>query len=969
MSFSARPVVADIRDMLQASLGASYSIERELGGGGMSRVFVAEESSLGRRVVVKVLSPDLAAAVSVERFKREIVLAARLQHPHIVPLLIAGEAGGLPYFTMPLVEGESLRQRLTRGAMPTDEAVDILRDMAQALEYAHAHDVVHRDIKPENILLTGRTAVVTDFGIARAISAATWNDSRGNTLTAHGTIVGTPAYMAPEQAAGGIVDARADIYAWGVIAYEIFAGTHPFVSRTTAQALLAAHITEMPAPLGTKRGDLPAPIAALVDRCLAKNPDDRPVDSSALLALLGAAARPAAHRPAMSRSKLVTAVIAIALVVSVGAWILHRSDRRRWAHTEAITAIRSLETADRSLAAFMLLRDAEQYAPADSQLVNYAEANTHFTTISSSPVGAKVEMQDYLSPDSGWYELGETPLNNVRIPDGYFRWRVSKRNVGNYVTAPLSEGQLRFALDSALAAPDGMVRIPTSSWGNYVAAVGWVGPYKLPTFYMDRFEVTNRQYQEFVDKGGYSQPKYWDDKFVQRGREMSHDEAMALFRDRTGRPGPSTWEGGHFPEGRADYPVSGVSWYEARAYAAFAGKSLPAFAQWFRAAPPDVGTYIVRESNISRADVARVGAYPGLGPFGTYDMAGNVREWTMNALDADRRFILGGASRSLTYLYADPEALSPFDRSPENGIRCVRNLTPLSADVTAAVKPLDRDFTKFRPASDEVFHAYEKEYAYTKSPLNAKVEAVESKSNGWRKEKITFDAAYDGERMAAYLFVPTNVRPPYQAVVFFPSARVDDIQSSTTLGDTTFFDYIVQSGRAVLYPVYKGLYERRVAGGRTRASQPLDLRIQRSRDLGRSLDYLQSRPDIAGDKLAYLGVSMGSAEGVIYATLAQDRLKTVILLDGGYFLGPAPAGGDQADFAPRLKVPVLMVNGRFDFTFSYERSQLPLFRALGTPDANKEHLTLDTPHDVRARRPELVAAVLGWLDKYLGRVQ
>ncbi|MFI5233993.1 MAG: serine/threonine-protein kinase, partial [Gemmatimonadales bacterium] len=373
--------MADIRDILQASLGASYSIERELGGGGMSRVFVAEESALGRRVVVKVLSPDLAAAVSVERFKREITLAARLQHPHIVPLLIAGEAGGFPYFTMPLVEGESLRQRLARGAMPTDDAIDILRDMAQALEYAHAHDIVHRDIKPENILLTGRTAVVTDFGIARAITAATWNDSRGNTLTTHGTIVGTPAYMAPEQAAGDAVDARTDIYAWGVIAYEIFAGSHPFASRTTAQALLAAHITETPAPLVTKRSDLPAPIVTLVNRCLAKNPDDRPADSSALLALIGAATRPATQPAAISRPKLVAAALAVALVLGAGAWTWHQSDRRQWAHGEAITSIRNLRTADHSLAAFMLLRDAERYAPADSQLGSYAEGNTHLVSI------------------------------------------------------------------------------------------------------------------------------------------------------------------------------------------------------------------------------------------------------------------------------------------------------------------------------------------------------------------------------------------------------------------------------------------------------------------------------------------------------------------------------------------------------------------------------------------------------------
>lgn len=962
--------MASIRETLQASLGASYSIEREFEGGGMSRVFVAEESSLGRRVVVKVLSPDLAAEVSMERFKREIVLAARLQNPHIVPLLMAGDAGGLPYYTMPLVEGESLRQRLTRAALPTDEALEILRDIGQALEYAHSRDVVHRDIKPENVLLTGRAAVVTDFGIARAISASTGNDSHGGTLTALGTIVGTPAYMAPEQAAGGQVDARADIYAWGVIAYEIFAGAHPFASHTTAQSLLAAHIAETPPPLAAKRSDLPGPVAALVDRCLAKDPDERPADGSVLLALLGAAARPLAQdRPPLSRSKLVGGVVAVALVLGASAWTWHRSDRRRWARTEAITTIRSLTGADRSLAAFMTLREAERYAPTDSQLADYAQSNTQLVSVTSSPPGAKIEIQDYLSPDSGWYALGDTPLKNVQIPKGYFRWRVSKQNVGSNVVAPLTGNTLRFALDSALAAPAGMVRVPGSRWENMIAFVGWVGPYALPTFYIDRFEVTNRQYQAFVDSGGYAQAKYWNDRFIRGGRELPRDSAMALFRDRAGRPGPSTWEGGHFPEGRADYPVSGVSWYEARAYAAFAGKSLPALAQWYRAAPPDAGTYVVRESNISRSDPAPVGAFKGLGPFGTYDMAGNVREWTENPLDVDRRFILGGAARSLTYLYADPEALSPFDRSPENGIRCVKNVSPLPPEVTAAVKPLERDFAAYHPASDEVFRAYLREYAYAKSPLNAKVDTVASNSKGWRKEKITFDAAYDGERMSAYLFLPVNVRPPYQAVVFFPSARVGDIPTSKTLGDIDFFDYVVQSGRAVMYPVYKGLYERSREGSQTGASQPLDIKIDRSRDLGRSLDYLQSRPDIAGDKLAYLGVSMGSAEGVIYTTVAQDRLKTAVFLDGGYFLGAPPPGADQADFAPRLKIPVLMVNGRFDFTFSYEKSQLPLFRMLGTPAANKEHLVFDTPHDVRARRPELVAAVLGWLDKYLGRVQ
>jgi eukaryotic-like serine/threonine-protein kinase len=233
---------------------------------------------------------------------------------------------------------------------------------------------------------------------------------------------------------------------------------------------------------------------------------------------------------------------------------------------------------------------------------------------------------------------------------------------------------------------------------------------------------------------------------------------------------------------------------------------------------------------------------------------------------------------------------------------------------------------------------------------------------------VTFNTAYDGERMSALLFLPKHVRPPFQTVVFFPSARVLDLTSSTTLGDTSFFDYVVQSGRAVVYPIYQGTYERRGRLALPGASLPMALTVQRFKDLARSLDYLGTRADIDTSHLAYLGASMGAAEGVIYTTLLQDRLKTVVLLDGGFFLGTPRPGRDQADFAPRLKIPVLMVNGRYDFSFSLERAQVPLFRMLGTPAADKRHVVLDTPHDVRAKRPELMREVLAWLDRYLGPV-
>ena len=283
----------DLRDQLQHTLGASYTLERELGGGGMSRVFVAEDTALGRSVVVKVLPPEMASGVSIERFKREITLAARLQHPHIVPLLSAGEAGGLPYFTMPFVEGESLRARLARGEeVPLKAAVHLLREVASALAYAHRKGVIHRDIKPENVLITEQHAMVTDFGVAKAISAATQADRDG--LTSVGEALGTPAYMAPEQVAGDPgTDHRADIYAFGVIAYELLAGRAPFAGRT-AQALMAAHVLETPEAISRRRVGVPAELSALVMRCLEKSPDNRPQSAEDILRRLDDV--PATHR-------------------------------------------------------------------------------------------------------------------------------------------------------------------------------------------------------------------------------------------------------------------------------------------------------------------------------------------------------------------------------------------------------------------------------------------------------------------------------------------------------------------------------------------------------------------------------------------------------------------------------------------------------------------------------------------------
>jgi serine/threonine-protein kinase len=288
-----------VADRLRAALADRYVLIRELGGGAMSRVFMAEETGLGRHVVIKVLPPELAASLSLDRFRREIHLAASLQHPHIVPLLSAGQADDLLYYSMPLVEGESLRARLRRdGELPVAEAVRILRDVADALSYAHAHGVVHRDIKPDNVLLTGHPsrehgraggghALVTDFGVAKAL-----DEARQSSLTSTGLALGTPAYLAPEQAAADPhTDHRADIYALGVLGYEILAGQPPFTAPT-AQAVVAAHMLQQPAPLATLRPSVPPALAALLMRCLEKRPADRPQSAADVLHALESAMTP-----------------------------------------------------------------------------------------------------------------------------------------------------------------------------------------------------------------------------------------------------------------------------------------------------------------------------------------------------------------------------------------------------------------------------------------------------------------------------------------------------------------------------------------------------------------------------------------------------------------------------------------------------------------------------------------------------
>mgnify|MGYP000098687984 CR=1 FL=1 len=944
---------------------SQYRIEEKIGTGGMGVVYKAVDTRLGRQVALKFLPPHLSHDAELKRrLSDEARAASTLDHPNIVVIHDIDETpDGDLFIAMAFHQGVTLRERIAAGKISLNEALQIAHQIASGLAKAHENGISHRDIKPGNVIVArDGVARIIDFGLAKSSEV---------TATIEGSTRGTPLYMSPEQASGGAVDFRTDLWSLGAVLYEMLAAKPPFQGGTQLQVLHGV-VNEDPARLRDVRPDIPAEVDAMVHRALTKDPASRYQSAEELVSDLSAALKaletPAA--PARLRARYaIPAAVLVLVLAGVSAWFYRRLENRHWVRTQ-IPEIARLKDQRRPLAAFRLLKEAQKYLPRDPELARIAEELLHAVSVRSTPAGAFVEIKDYASPDDPWFSLGTTPLEKVRIPPGYYRWRVSKSGAGEYVGAPVIEDmrgffqEFTFDVNLAAAAPKGMVAVPATRFEDYVWSLGPLGPYDLPPFDMDKFEVTNRQFQEFVDGGGYQKREYWKEKFIRDGRELSWERAMELMHDSTGQPGPSTWQAGHYPVGQESYPVNGVSWYEAAAFAEFSGKSLPTIGQWYLAAPHAVARSIVPLSNFSLTTVAPAGKHAGIGPWGNYDMAGNVSEWCWNSDGKGSRYILGGAWNSSSADYFEPGVTPPFSRINSNGFRCVRNAKAVPAAATAAVASSMRDLSAAVPASDATFRIYRSMYAYDRTPLNVKVEAVTQDSADWRKEKITIAAAYGNERLSVYLFLPAKIQPPYQTVVFFPSARVEGIPNSDTLGDMKFIDYVIQSGRAVLYPVYKGTYERPAPPPGPATAAGREALIQQSKDLGRSLDFLETRTDIDRNRFAYLGESMGAAQGVIFAAV-DGRFKAVVFQDGGFYDARPLPGTDQVDFAPRLKAPVLMISGKYDWILGGKDVMLRLF---GTSAADKRAVTFETPHDVSEQRTDLIREVLAWLDKYLGKV-
>jgi tRNA A-37 threonylcarbamoyl transferase component Bud32/dienelactone hydrolase len=963
----------DIVARLNAALADRYEIVSELGSGGMATVFRCRDVRHHRQVALKVLRPDIAAVLGARRFLREIDIAAQLSHPHILPLLDSGEADGLLFYVMPLVEGESLRDRLARaGAVPVADAARVLRDVADALSYAHGRGVIHRDIKPDNIMLTHRHAMVTDFGIAKAVS-----DAAGSTqITSTGVSIGTPAYMAPEQcAADPHVDHRADLYSLGIVGYEMLGGKAPF-RGPSVQAVLTAHLMEPPVPLRQLRADAPPALTALVMRCLEKDPAARWPSAADLLGRIESLTTPSGTMPAVRpRTRRRAVAVGAAFLLLAGVWIVYtvrRNGRERNAREQLLPRIRQLADSGASEDAYRLALQAGAILPHDAALQQLWPRIALPVSVHSDPPGAALYRQDYSSRDTAWQLVGTTPLDDIWMPLEFSRIRLDKAGYQPFLGAldphwPPT-GPIRLERDGS--APPGMVRVPAAGRVElHFPGLDHLAPVPLAEYFLDRTEVTNRQFKVFVDSGGYRRPELWREPFVDGGRRLSWNEAMARFKDKTGRPGPATWEVGDSPAGQDDFPVTGVSWYEAAAYAAFVGRSLPTIFHWSRAAETRDASWIVPASNFQGRGPAAVGSYRGVGPFGTVDMAGNVREWCLNET-AGQHYILGGGWNDPTYQFTEAFAQPPFDRSATNGFRLAQYAAGDST-VTAASRSIarpDRDFARERPVSDQVFAIYRRLYAYDPAPLHAVVEETDTSDADWVRQRVSYDAAYGGERMIAYLFVPKRGRPPYQTAVYFPGAIAMLTRSSRTALEMDAIDFILKSGRAVLYPVYKSTYERGDSVASWYANETNRYRdhvIMWTKDLRRSVDYLESRPDIDTTRLAYYGRSWGGYLGGILPAL-EPRLRTAVLYVAGLQIQRGQPEVEPLNFLPRITIPVLMLNGRYDHFFPVETSQEPMFRLLGSRPGEKRHVIYDGGHFVP--RTVLIADVLDWLDRYLGPV-
>ena len=684
------------------------------------------------------------------------------------------------------------------------------------------------------------------------------------------------------------------------------------------------------------------------------------------------------------RALMIYAAIAIGIILVLAYFLRQETIHKReklWAETIALPMIQEYLDAyvfpgqsDKGWKTMEIASKAREILPGNTIIEEYFTNRTRKLYLSSQPAGSQVYMRPY-DGDTSWRYLGISPLHSI-VPNGISQVKLVLAGYEPFsdliFQSSLFVDSIQFELNSQ--SPEGMVYIPQSAT-TYIAeaaasSLRLVGlessPYmEITDFYMDKYEVTNKQYQVFVDAGGYSNAEFWNFPYEEKTGSVDFQQAMTRFIDKTGRSGPATWEGGIYPEGTDDLPVTGISWFEAAAYANFTGKSLPSIYHWDRAALTWGSNEIIKTANLNSRRLKPVGI--SLNRFGVYDLAGNAREWCTNPAGNELLYILGGGWNDFAYGFNDAYAQSPFDRSVSNGFRCIKQVNEKKDDPIFSVQ-LDipnRDYYSEPKISEETFHTYLTQFQYDKTKLEEVIDSV-IESDEWIRQRIEFNAAYGNERMAAYVFIPKKGTPPYQTVIYYPGSEAIHTTSSKDLKPPS---YLINSGRAFVYPILKSTYERRdelISDNPDESVFWKEHIIMWVKDFMRTIDYLETRQDIDHEKIAYFGGSWGGSMGAIVPAV-EKRFKISILLVAGLNNQRSLPEVDQFHYLPRITIPTLMLNGKYDFFFPYETAQKPFFDFLGTPEGDKKLILYEGSHSVP--RLELIKELLGWLDQYFGKQQ
>ena len=955
-----------------------YEIRSPLGAGGMAEVYVAEDMELGRKVALKLLPPDHTADEHArKRLLREARAIAALTHPHICAIYDVGESDGQRFIAMQLVDGEPLDVRLRRGRLAQPEIVSIACDIVDALAEAHDRGIIHRDIKPSNVVITPRGhAVVLDFGLARLIEedAGVADAVTESALSAPGVMLGTVPYMSPEQVRGDVVDGRSDLFSVGVLLYQMAAGQRPFDDKTSA-ATAAAILTREPAPLSDAAPSIAPELARIVTKALRKSPEERYqtakdlfVDLRALREGSGSGATQAVPVPAVAaprRRMRAPVVAAIAIVAGLGAggWYAWRQSRIRIAEQQ-IAQAEALTNERRYFEAFDLAIAAERVLPRDPALARLMPTLAMTLSVTTEPPGARVYTQRYTTGERFPQRvlLGETPLVDTRLGRGEYVLQIEKEGfapfertisgsfafTGSFQIAP-PPAVIDHRLTPSADVPAGMV--PVSGTEYRLAS------YERPTdrqvhlddFYIDKYEVSNREFREFITAGGYLKREYWTEPFVKDGRTLTWDEAMTLLVDQTGLPGPRSWSGQNVPEGRADHPVTDITWYEAAAYAAFRGKQLPTIFQWERAArfgpvaaPVNFmpwgafqpGASLTHRANFDNRGTRPVTSHPfGMSPFGAFNMAGNALEWTLNET-TEGKVATGGAWGDPTYIFAQFSRFPPFFTSSKLGFRCALVRPGARGSQGAERIEIIEDIPVYTASSAAEFAKWREVYDYPPAPLEAVVEDVQETAD-WRRERITF-ASGRGDRAIAYLYLPRHFVGPLQVINFVPASDVDRGFRPLPVSMEDRLAAFIKSGRAAFGVVLTGYQERLRPGGAPRPDlktvEYLEELVSRITDLRRGIDYLVTRPDIDASKIAFFGPSAGAQLGIVLAAV-ETRYRAVAFVGAGL---PASASNiiDRANpivFAAHIKPPKLMVHGKYDEDTPLQSAGMPLFNLMPQP--------------------------------------